>query len=92
MQSTTAREVDALQFRRALPDLVDPTIQPIPPQPYVAFVWPTELCSIGCAHCSFGSTSGGGGAKRVLARHAERVARWLSDAGAKKLVVCGGGP
>jgi hypothetical protein len=81
----------ARDFRRTALSLVDPLRQPIPPAPSVAFAWPTELCSIGCAHCSFGSRPKGRGDKRLLARHPETLAHWLADAGTRKLVVCGGG-
>jgi len=91
MLPSSPKDAAAREFRSSLLDLIDPDVQPIPTRPFTAFVWPTELCSIGCAHCSFGSIRVGGESKRVLARHPEVVAQWLSKAGARKLVVCGGG-
>ena len=78
-------------FRRQLLSLVDPCAQGLPPTVDVAYVWPTELCSIGCAHCSFASPKVGPDYRRRLAGRAGDVVQWLSAAGCKKLVACGGG-
>ena len=87
----TERELEAQAFRRSALRLIDPEVQPIPSHPMVAFVWPTELCSIACAHCSFGSLKAGGPKQRLLAEHPEALVQWFADAGGTKLVVCGGG-
>lgn len=80
-----------MDFRRSILDQIDPTLQPLPKSPFVAYVWPTELCSIGCAHCSFGSRRTGSDDQRLLAKHPEELVRWLVDAGGQKIVICGGG-
>ncbi|MDO8655498.1 MAG: radical SAM protein [bacterium] len=85
------RNVEAREFRRMALGLIDPGVQPMPSRPTVAFVWPTELCSIACAHCSFGSQRAGTPKQRLLADHPEALVKWFADAGGTKLVVCGGG-
>lgn len=56
--------------------------------PHTAFVWPTEQCSIGCAHCNFSSGQAG---HNLDVRGAVSLVRWLVDAGVRRLVICGGG-
>jgi hypothetical protein len=80
-----------MALRTAILSEIDPDAQPMPREPFAAYVWPTELCSIGCAHCSFGSRGTGSADKRILAHHPEALVQWLLEAGAKKLVICGGG-
>jgi Radical SAM superfamily len=83
--------VGGTEFRQSVLALIDPTAQPLPPNPSVAFVWPTELCAVACAHCSFGSRSRGPELRRELAHHPEKLVEWLDKAGATTLVACGGG-
>lgn len=71
--------------------LIDPAAQPLPEHPSVAFVWPTELCAVACAHCSFGSRSTGPASTRLLAQHPKELVQWLKRAQAKTFVACGGG-
>jgi len=93
MSTSTAdtRQARPTALRSRLLRDIDPDRQPLPRRPAVAYVWPTELCGIGCAHCSFGSVRQGPAYRRLLALHPERLVAWLTDAGARKLVACGGG-
>jgi hypothetical protein len=77
--------------RQAILESIDPAVQSLPDRPAVAFVWPTDLCSIGCAHCNFASRRTGEPARRLLASHPDRLVEWLASAGTRKVVICGGG-
>lgn len=80
-----------IEFRNEVLSMIDPLLQPLPSQPSVAFVWSTELCSIGCAHCSYSSPKKGTEEQRLLAKFPKEIVNWLLDAGVKRFVVCGGG-
>lgn len=83
--------IQAEVFRSQLLAQIDPTVQPLPSRPSVGFVWPTEFCTVGCAHCNFPLTSSRRSRSRLLANHGEEVSHWLSQARARAIVVCGGG-
>src|SRR5438874_2372361 len=87
----TDRVPDAVKFRNSILASVRPQIQAIPKSPSTAYVWPTEFCSIGCAHCNFGAKTTGPSLKRYLSNYPHPLVRWLAEAGAQKIVVCGGG-
>lgn len=78
-------------FRTLALSQIDPLIQPLPATPSVTFVWPTETCSIGCAHCSYNSKKERGNSDNPIIHYPAELAAWLANAGAKRLVVCGGG-
>jgi pyruvate-formate lyase-activating enzyme len=83
--------ISAIQFSQAILDGIDPAAQSLPERPTVAFVWPTNLCSIGCAHCSFASRRTGDPSKQLLANHPDHLTEWLAAAGTRKVIICGGG-
>jgi len=87
----TAEDTDGSRFRALALSQVDPAAQPLPQHPTVAFVWPTELCGIGCAHCNYGSVRTGPPERNQLAQHPEELVHWLVNAGASRFVACGGG-
>jgi hypothetical protein len=86
-----SRMLSSIMVRRAILESIDPATQPLPERPRVAFVWPTNLCSIGCAHCNFASKRVGDPNKQRLASHPERLTKWLAAAGTRKVIICGGG-
>lgn len=83
--------LSAITVRQAILELIDPAAQSLPERPTVAFVWPTNLCSIGCAHCNFASKRSGDPTKQLLASHPDHLAEWLAAAGTRKVIICGGG-
>lgn len=87
----TIKATTLSDFRRDVFSLIEPDAQPLPKSVAVAYVWPTELCSIGCAHCNFASPKKGIEMRRQLADRAEELVQWLSGADCRTLVVCGGG-
>ncbi|GGK31730.1 radical SAM protein [Salinarimonas ramus] len=89
MRGETVPALRALRSQ-VLP-LIDPEAQPLPSHPHTAFAWPTRLCSIGCAHCSFGARRTGRPETRRVAEHADGLVEWLVAAKARRLVICGGG-
>lgn len=89
MQQTN--NMQAQTFRKEILELINPLAQPLPGQPSVAFVWPTELCSIGCAHCSYSSKKTGTKQQHLLSDYPQEIVQWLFDAGVKRFVACGGG-
>ncbi|MEO1702611.1 MAG: radical SAM protein [Pseudomonadota bacterium] len=84
-------EQAAVHFRSKALQNVDPEAQGLPKSPHTVFLWPTQLCSIGCAHCSFGARKSGDEALRRLAHQPDKVVQWLTEAGAARMVICGGG-
>lgn len=82
---------DILRFRKNALNLIDPSVQPIPAIPTVAFVWPTETCSIGCAHCSYNSKKQKDVSSNSITQVPAELVKWLASAGAKRFVACGGG-
>lgn len=91
-QHSLALEATTIKgFRRDALSFIDPDAQPLPKAVEVAYVWPTELCSIGCAHCNFASPKAGSANRRKLAERAIDLFQWLANSGCRKLVVCGGG-
>lgn len=86
-----ANNMPTQSFRKEILKLINPLAQPLPGQPSVAFVWPTELCSIGCAHCNYSSKRTGTKEQHLLSRYPEEIVQWLFDAGVKRFVACGGG-
>ena len=92
IQPVTMNNTSALSsFRKQALNLIDPLIQPLPPVPSVAFVWPTESCSIGCSHCSYNSKKQRGNTANTIINYPAELVKWLANAGVKRLVVCGGG-
>lgn len=83
--------LSSTEVRRTILELIDPAAQSFPERPTVAFVWPTNLCSIGCAHCNFASKKTGIPTKQLLASHPEQLTQWLAAAGTRKVIICGGG-
>lgn len=77
-------------FRRELLELTPAPVGLLAENPTFAFVWPTLHCSIGCAHCNFGSVPLGAKTERRAIDPASLVA-WLHEARAEHLVLCGGG-
>lgn len=78
-------------FRLKVLQQIDPLLQPLPAFPNTAFVWPTEMCSIGCSHCSYNSQKAGKETGSFLKDYPEEISQWLYNSGVKKIVVCGGG-
>jgi hypothetical protein len=78
-------------FRRDLLALIPPAVDLLAPTPSTAFVWPTENCSIGCAHCNFASLPRRPGQPSDLTLDPAGLVGWLVDAGARGLTLCGGG-
>lgn len=83
--------VELTPFRRELLALIPPALDHLAPEPTTAFVWPTEHCSIGCAHCNFASMPRRPGAPSDRLLDPGRLVRWLLDAGARRVTLCGGG-
>jgi hypothetical protein len=54
-------------------------------------LWPTETCSIGCAHCSYNSKNERVNSANLIINFPAELVPWLANEGAKRLVVCGGG-
>ena len=77
--------------RQAILRSIDPSAQSLPARPTVVFVWPTNLCSIGCAHCNFASKKIGDPRKRLLASQPDQATEWFAAAGTRKVIICGGG-
>lgn len=78
-------------FRRQLLELVPVPEALLAPHPTTAFVWPTEACSVGCAHCSFGSVRRRPGEPSDVRLDPGALVDWLVDARARSVVLCGGG-
>jgi len=78
-------------FRKQALGMVAPLLQPLPSNPSVAFVWPTETCSIGCAHCSYNSKKQKDGKATPVTLYPAELIKWLAGAGVKRFVACGGG-
>lgn len=78
-------------FRASVLPMVDPEAQPLARHPHTAYAWPTRLCSIGCAHCSFGARRTGPPEARRVADHPRLLVDWLIEARTRRLVICGGG-
>jgi Radical SAM superfamily len=78
-------------FRGRLLRLIPPAVGHLAPRPSTAFVWPTEHCSIGCAHCNFGSVPRRTGQPDERRLQPAVLFEWLQDAGVRSLVLCGGG-
>jgi hypothetical protein len=78
-------------FRRELLSLISPERERLAPEPTTAFVWPTEKCSIGCAHCNFGSLPLRAGMTSDVQLDPQLLVQWLVDAGVRTAVLCGGG-
>jgi hypothetical protein len=78
-------------FRARLLSLIPPDRDHLAASPMTAFVWPTEDCSIGCAHCNFSSKPRRHGSPSDLRHDPQTLYTWLSDAGTRRLVLCGGG-
>lgn len=77
-------------FRARLLELIPPADGHLAAYPTTAFVWPTEYCSIGCAHCNFASVPDRGDHGRPRLQPGTLV-DWLVEARMKRLVLCGGG-
>lgn len=82
---------DWTPFRRRLLSEISPAVEHLAPHPTTAFVWPTETCSIGCAHCNFSSVPRRAGVADALVLEPARLLAWLQDAGARTVTLCGGG-
>lgn len=78
-------------FRRSLLALIPPAFDQLAPYPMTAFVWPTENCSVGCAHCNFASLPRRPGVSGDRALEPTQLVAWLAGAGARRLTLCGGG-
>src|SRR6187549_1914815 len=85
--SESAQQFSA--FRQAILAEIDPDATPIPKTPTVAFVWPTESCSIGCGHCSYSSIRRA--TPSPILSHIPELVEWLVAAGVSRFVACGGG-
>jgi hypothetical protein len=83
--------LSATMVRQAILELINPAAQSLPERPTAAFVWPTNLCSIGCAHCNFASMRIGDPTKQLLASQPDHLVDWLAAAGTRKVIICGGG-
>ncbi len=82
---------DPGEFRRRALESISAAVQGLPESPTVAYVWPTECCSIACAHCSCSSRPAASPQRRRVALSVDRLVQFVVSAGCRQLVVCGGG-
>lgn len=78
-------------FRRELFRLIPASGEHLASHPSTAFIWPTENCSIGCAHCNFSSVPRRPGPPSDLCLNPVSLLEWLRDARVRTMVLCGGG-
>jgi hypothetical protein len=84
-------EATLTPFRRALLAEIPPDDRHLAAAPSIAFVWPTETCSIGCAHCNFSSRPRRKGAPSDVSLAPAQLVAWLVAAEARGVTLCGGG-